>query len=560
MGIRNISKSLAGVEDLLLDNQTHTQTRNGSSVDITGIHAGELPYYPSGTGAVERTIGEKLGEVVSVKDFGAVGDGVTDDTDAIQAAVDSLANAGSVYLPEGDYLVSRSLSITKHGITLRGAGRLTTRIISETDDEVVYFKFAVAGTLVYYCGLRDLTIRSTHGSPASPGLRVQQHSNFHMDNVHIEGFLIGLLCQGIAQSNFSNFSISAYGYTGSTVAGTGLIELRQDSSASATDETNWTTNFSNFILGGADKSYSLIRIEACDAINFANGYCGGTSGTSGYAVSFDREDSSDPTPLAAVNFTNIYFDKAASSTEPMACIFFPAYSVNQEQSVAIKINGCTINGYTDAVKLGMEVRNFTISDCSIINCVGSGVYIQGIADKSEIIIANNDFRNIGSNGSSYGVYAANCGNLIIADNHFTSVSGTSTFAIKTFNTITGLSITGNHFKNCTSDTLHGATVTEKTAIANNVTDSTDYIVSSASTITLAPLFDFFTVIGTTNVTSIAASWKGREVILLVSDATGFDFVDGSNLRLAGNFSANSGDILKLVCDGTSWFEVSRSVN
>ncbi len=59
--------------------------------------------------------------VYAVRDFGAVGDGVADDTEAIQRAIDRAAeNGATVCLPPGKYRVAGSLSV-KAGVTLKGA-------------------------------------------------------------------------------------------------------------------------------------------------------------------------------------------------------------------------------------------------------------------------------------------------------------------------------------------------------------------------------------------------------------------------------------------------------
>ena len=79
--------------------------------------SGLVGYRPAGTGAVATTVQSKLQEMVSVKDFGAVGDGVTDDTAAIQAALVYAYNlapqsgwrmhTAEVRLPRGRYRIAQ---------------------------------------------------------------------------------------------------------------------------------------------------------------------------------------------------------------------------------------------------------------------------------------------------------------------------------------------------------------------------------------------------------------------------------------------------------------------
>jgi hypothetical protein len=61
---------------------------------------------------------------VSIKDFGAVGNGFTDDSAAIPSAIDSLAGAGGVVkVPQGIHVIGATVEITTDNITLQGENR-----------------------------------------------------------------------------------------------------------------------------------------------------------------------------------------------------------------------------------------------------------------------------------------------------------------------------------------------------------------------------------------------------------------------------------------------------
>lgn len=75
-------------------------------------NASQITYNPAGTGAVATNVQAKLRQYVSVKDFGAVGNGVADDTAAIQAAINSAVTLNnSVYFPSGTYQITSTISL-----------------------------------------------------------------------------------------------------------------------------------------------------------------------------------------------------------------------------------------------------------------------------------------------------------------------------------------------------------------------------------------------------------------------------------------------------------------
>lgn len=80
---------------------------------------GAPDFTAQGEGAVTRASVDKLSDMISVRDFGAVGDGLVNDTMSFQNA---LSASDCIYIPNGTYLINSAIEITS-GKTLTGAGQ-----------------------------------------------------------------------------------------------------------------------------------------------------------------------------------------------------------------------------------------------------------------------------------------------------------------------------------------------------------------------------------------------------------------------------------------------------
>ena len=114
--------------------------------------------------AVGRTVNAKLQESVSIKDFGAVGNGVANDTTAIQNAVNAAYAAGvDLYIPPGTYLITSTITLANNSLTMYGEGWSSVIKKNAGVDGIV-----ITGN---YCVLRDFTVDGNSQNNSGVGIK-----------------------------------------------------------------------------------------------------------------------------------------------------------------------------------------------------------------------------------------------------------------------------------------------------------------------------------------------------------------------------------------------------
>lgn len=140
-----------------------------------------------------RTLYERFNDIINVKDFGAVGDGVTDDTAAIQAAINSTHHANTgirdiVFFPSGKYKVSTITISNGQSIILSNPTLISDSIAIEIDN-------AYAGTIIEYANItaKDCGIWIKRGKAVHlEHIRVDiTHETANSDTDEVSGIRIG---------------------------------------------------------------------------------------------------------------------------------------------------------------------------------------------------------------------------------------------------------------------------------------------------------------------------------------------------------------------------------
>lgn len=210
-GTNNLSVFVDGVNQYgpgaqysYVETDTTTVTFNnglhvGASVKFTtaqqqgagAVSAAQVSYTPAGTGAVTTNVQAKLRQTVSAKDFGAVGDGVTDDTAALQAFFNACQN-GRGYIPPGIYNITSTLNLyPQYSYNIEGS------VFRNTSNAGTVIKNLGTGTAIFINNmpytppnfdsqirLANLTVTGNSGS--QHGI-FADHAMIYLENVWLNG-------------------------------------------------------------------------------------------------------------------------------------------------------------------------------------------------------------------------------------------------------------------------------------------------------------------------------------------------------------------------------------
>ena len=182
MNAQNINQSNVDVQNQLDQIIVESGTSDAEVVQSRYSYNGEE--FTTLKNRLDKREKNLLTRIVNAVDFDIVGDGVTDDTAAIQSALDyAKDNGGELFLPEGTYLISSTLYL--NGVTLRG--------------NVSNIFVSGKGTIIK-CATKDF-------KAVAQGSTSVRDIQFNISNIIIEDALVGLELNYVINSKYENIYV-----------------------------------------------------------------------------------------------------------------------------------------------------------------------------------------------------------------------------------------------------------------------------------------------------------------------------------------------------------------
>jgi len=375
-----------------------------------------IGYTEGGTGAVTRTVQSKLQESISVQDFGAIGDGTTDDTVAIQAALNS--GASQINFASGKtFLINGGLTTNTSNQTIIATGA-TIKLKDNAGYPVMIS--ANANYVTFDGGIWDgnKTGGNTLSIYASKGISVIGDNCTVKNIVSINTFGIGIFGIGNYISFLNNKITNTTGY--------GIF----------VDKVVSTDYYGNKAIGN--------YIDMSEGGDFGQGILF-TAGIGNNQINWEISDNSVIGPQGSL------------STQPI-CL-----GVRGE-------NGFVSNNTTRYGSMGWSEggSNTIISRNSFLYAAYAGVEISG----SNVVVSNNVISSIATIADNFGILASGAAivdNMVITGNNINASSKAIGFEMGVSGSAQNCIISNNYlkgsgflilefFRNCNNISITGNTI------------------------------------------------------------------------------------------------------
>lgn len=527
---------------------------------------------------------------INVRAYGAVGDGVTDDTAAVQAAIDAMSAGDALDFGEGTYLVSSAVRMSgsaqdRTGLTFLGRGaviRLASGVASQNVAEIVSgANYRVAG-LTFHGNKGTIT---PDGSDASyryhNGLYVGAVAGKTLSNVRIEGCRFtaaaycgvmlgsgpvapGAILPGVdevvvtgCQFDANEVGLSGGAYRKVAITGNSFADNDIYGCVADVDCVDVTISGNTFRTGTSlGATNTNIFAYNVDRVTITGNACDGgktgiliSTGVRDFTVTGNTVNASAADGIAVNNST---VGVVAANAVSSAGNYGISVSNNASQ---ITINANTVRAASyDGIYLSSTSACMVSGNESVFN-LGSGIY--ALSSSSLSVVGNLCLNNCASAGDavSSGIRLNNCSQInVVANRCFdTNASPAQNYGLIEQGTSTNNTYVGNDFAtNKLADTLFVGTA--NTYAANGPNSATVRLQNGTAA---APAYSFTGATGTgmyrTSGGSLGLAVGGsvQAVVQAVSSAVNFPVLRGSTDANVTIFPEGSGSPLNLLLEAKS---------
>jgi hypothetical protein len=557
------------IEDPLMAN---SGTNKKCTAQLMANELGKLTNITATGSTTARTLANRFADVVNVKDFGAVGNDVTDDTAAIQAAIDSLSGAkgGIVFFPAGLYKTTSTINVKKDLIWLVGANTNASAIRVYHDNGAgvnVEHPTSPGSSFINGFGISNMMIRARVLTTSNAALVLNKVQSVYLTNLVCSDHFGGVHARGGALHYCTNLSVTGprasapVSWTGPQ-AGSFFYKLSRSSDGSYPFEI-FVSTF-NFRFSEPNINYidNGIVISAVDGVWFDNGHIMGCDNAN---VLIAPESGTEQ--ITGIRFNNCWLDN--------------------NSSYGIRISGATSSQF-GVVELSQT--RFLTPTAHAIFVESSAADFGGITMNGGVIHKAGFFGMLIRAGKQYiinGVEFAACNtsgtantaaisvqegvdNVIISSCQFTQTQSSVTAPLMqgvriSPDSSSQINVTGCNFNlDAESLDISDASTSDRNIYLSNTTTKTTLLDTVTSSVLDVPeIGEVFYVSDALNFNNLSGRWHGRKITLVFAGICTVTHSSGG-IRLAGgaNFVSKNGDTLSMayLSNINDWIETGRMVS